>query len=84
MSVPNFINMITGATAWNSSSAFSSNIFVDITGIASQIGTLTMYKKEIEKFPHPRSTTTIDAIAKKWDSKDLTVLKHFIYRKIQD
>jgi len=43
-----------------------------------------MYKKEIEKFPRPTSTTTIDAIAKKWDSKDLTVLKHFIYRKIQD
>ena len=36
--------------------------------LKSKIHALSEYKKEMRKFPHPRSKDTIEAVAKRWGS----------------
>ena len=60
---------VPSSTEWYFPSQFSPNFFVNIDNeIKSKITALKKYKTELNKFPHPRSTIALDAIAKKWGS----------------
>jgi len=60
---------VPSSTEWFFPSNFSPNIFVDISKeLSSKQKALRAYKKEIMKYPHPRSTEAIEAIAKRWGS----------------
>lgn len=57
------------STDWRHPYNFKPNIFVDISNeLKSKILALSKYKKEIRKFPHPRSKETIESVAKRWGS----------------
>jgi len=48
---------------------FNPNIFEDISdALETKLKALKAYKNEIRKFPHPRSSKTIRAMATKWGS----------------
>lgn len=58
---------VPSSTEWNFSSTYSPNVFVDITKeISAKKKALELYKNEIQKFPHPRSSDALDSISKKW------------------
>ena len=57
------------STDWKPPYSFKPNVFVDISNeLKSKIHALSEYKKEMRKFPHPRSKDTIEAVAKRWGS----------------
>ncbi len=57
---------VLSSTQWQfSSSQFTANWFVDITGCYKQkIEALERYQKEMRNFPHPRSVEVVEALAK--------------------
>ena len=58
---------VPSSTEWYFSSAFSPNIFVDISKeISYKKNALKAYKNELKNFPHPRSIKAIDSISKRW------------------
>ena len=60
---------VPSSTEWNFPSAFSPNIFVDITKeLPDKLNAMSKYKDELRKFPHPRSIEALEAIAKRWGS----------------
>ncbi len=60
---------IPSSTEWYFPSQFSPNFFVNIDKeLKVKIQALKKYKTELNSFPHPRSTTALDVIAKKWGS----------------
>jgi LmbE family N-acetylglucosaminyl deacetylase len=78
---------VPSSTEWYFPAMFSPNIFIDISQeLPAKLKALTMYKNEIEKFPHPRSTTAIEAISKKWGSMAgfNSAEAFYLVRKLQD
>jgi LmbE family N-acetylglucosaminyl deacetylase len=60
---------VPSSTEWDFSSNFSPNIFVDISKeLPVKLKAMKAYKNEIHDFPHPRSITALDSIAKRWGS----------------
>ncbi len=60
---------IPSSTEWSFSSSFNPNVFVDISKeLKSKQKALSAYKNELRKFPHPRSTSALEVIAKRWGS----------------
>lgn len=60
---------VPSSTEWYFPSAFSPNVFVDISGeIQFKLKALKTYKNELQEFPHPRSLEAISAIGKRWGS----------------
>lgn len=60
---------VPSSTEWYFPSAFSPNVFVDISGeIQFKLKALKAYKNELQEFPHPRSLEAISAIGKRWGS----------------
>lgn len=58
---------VPSSTEWNFPSHFSPNIFVDISKeLKVKLKALNVYKKEVRKYPHPRSLKAIEIIAKHW------------------
>jgi len=54
---------------WKHPYNFRPNIYVDISKeLKLKINALNQYKNEIRKFPHPRSTKTIESVARRWGS----------------
>ena len=54
---------------WHYPYKFNPNMYVDISSeIKLKLKALSEYKKEIQKFPHPRSKETIEAVARRWGS----------------
>lgn len=57
------------STEWRHPYSFRPNIYVNISKeLKLKIRALNQYKKEIRKFPHPRSSQTIESVAKRWGS----------------
>lgn len=57
------------STDWRHPYKFNPNMYVDISSeIKLKLKALSKYKNEIQKFPHPRSKETIEAVAKRWGS----------------
>ena len=57
------------STDWKFPYKFNPNLFVDITKeLKSKLESLSAYKNEIRKFPHPRSNETMTSIARRWGS----------------
>lgn len=60
---------VPSSTEWYFPSAFSPNVFVDISEeIQFKLRALKAYKNELQEFPHPRSLEAISAIGKRWGS----------------
>lgn len=60
---------VPSSTEWNYPITFSPNYFVNISKeLNNKINALKMYKNEIKKFPHPRSTKYLKINAEKWGS----------------
>lgn len=60
---------VPSSTEWYFPSAFSPNVFVDISEeIQFKLKALKAYKNEIQEFPHPRSLDAMSAIGKRWGS----------------
>ena len=58
---------VPSSTEWYFTSNFAPNIFVNISSeLKIKQKALSAYKKEIRKFPHPRSTEAVEIIAKRW------------------
>ena len=58
---------VPSSTEWYMPQKFSPNIFIDIEKeLSFKIKALNQYKNEIRKFPHPRSSEALEAIAKRW------------------
>lgn len=54
---------------WKKPYKFDPNIYVDISSeLQHKLKALSQYKKEIRKFPHPRSKKTIESVAFRWGS----------------
>ena len=57
------------STDWHFPYKFKPNLFIDISSeIKNKLKALNEYKYEIRKFPHPRSSETLEAVAKRWGS----------------
>lgn len=49
--------------------SFRANVFVDISStLEAKVAALACYETEVRKFPHPRSTEAVRAIAMRWGS----------------
>jgi len=60
---------IPSSTEWFFPTSFQPNIFVDVSKeLSSKIKAMSMYKSELQKFPHPRSLEALEYIAKRWGS----------------
>ena len=60
---------VPSSTEWNYPVTFSPNYFVNISKeLDNKINALKMYKNEIKKFPHPRSTKYLKINAERWGS----------------
>lgn len=60
---------VPSSTEWNYPVIFNPNNFVNISKeLTSKINALKMYKNEIRKFPHTRSTKYLKINAEKWGS----------------
>ena len=60
---------IPSSTEWYFPSQFSPNFFVNIDNeLKTKIQALKKYKTELNSFPHPRSTISLNVTAKKWGS----------------
>ena len=60
---------VPSSTEWSFPSNYFPNVFVDISKeISVKKRALQVYKNEIQKFPHPRSTEAIEIISKRWGS----------------
>lgn len=58
---------IPSSTEWNFPQKFNPNYFVNITKqLDRKIKAMEVYKSEIRKFPHPRSSKYIRILAEKW------------------
>ena len=58
---------VPSSTEWYFPSEFSPNIFIDIhKELPFKLKALNEYKTELEKFPHPRSLESLEAISKRW------------------
>lgn len=57
------------STDWRQPYSFKPNMFVDISEhLQTKIKAMQHYKNEVRKFPHPRSTRAIEALAVRWGS----------------
>jgi len=57
------------STDWNKPYSFKPNLFIDISReIKDKLRAMSEYKKELRKFPHPRSVKAIEAAAIRWGS----------------
>ena len=57
------------STEWNYPTNFIPNYFVNITNqLEKKIKSMEMYKNEIKKFPHPRSSKNLRLNAERWGS----------------
>jgi len=60
---------VISSSDWKHPFSFKPNLFIDISKELSQkIKALKEYKNEIRKFPHPRSSETLKAVAIRWGS----------------
>lgn len=60
---------VPSSTEWFFPSAFSPNVFINISKeIQFKLKALKAYKNEIQMFPHPRSLEAISVIGKRWGS----------------
>jgi LmbE family N-acetylglucosaminyl deacetylase len=57
------------STDWRYPYKFNPNMYVDISSeLKLKLKALAEYKNELREYPHPRSTETIEAVAKRWGS----------------
>ncbi|MDE2589871.1 MAG: PIG-L family deacetylase [Patescibacteria group bacterium] len=57
------------STDWKKPYKFNPNMCVDISlELKTKLKSISAYKNEIRKYPHPRSKETIEAVAKRWGS----------------
>ena len=56
---------VLSATDWTNNTSFSPNYFYEIKkeGLNAKIKALSYYDGALRKYPHPRSTNTIEALA---------------------
>ena len=60
---------IPSSTEWNYPYSFNPNYFVDVKKFfKTKLKAMKMYKHEIKKYPHPRSTKYLTITAEKWGS----------------
>jgi len=60
---------VPSSTEWNYPTNFVPNYFVNITNqLEKKIKSMEMYKNEIKKFPHPRSSKNLRLNAERWGS----------------
>lgn len=63
---------IPSSTEWTFGSlgqSFHANVFMDISKFLDiKLKAMSLYKSEINRFPHPRSAEALTAIAKRWGS----------------
>jgi len=58
---------VPSSTEWFFPNNFSPNVFVDIEKeLQFKIKSMSKYKNELQKFPHPRSLKALDIISKRW------------------
>ena len=58
---------VPSSTEWYFPSKFSPNVFIDIQKeLPFKLKALEQYVTEIEKFPHPRSSESLEIISKRW------------------
>ena len=58
---------IPSSTEWFFPTSFQPNVFVDISKeLKIKLKAMSMYKKEVKTFPHPRSLKALQYIAKRW------------------
>jgi LmbE family N-acetylglucosaminyl deacetylase len=60
---------VPSSTEWNYPANFNPNYFVNISKeLDKKLKAMTCYENESRKFPHPRSTKNLEAIAQRWGS----------------
>jgi len=60
---------VPSSTEWNYPQSFNPNYFINIEKeVDSKIKSFKMFKSEIRKFPHPRSSLNLKIIAQRWGS----------------
>ena len=64
---------VPSSTEWNYPLTFNPNLFVDISKeLDKKLKAMTFYENESRKFPHPRSTKSLESIAYRWGSVSAT------------
>ena len=60
---------VPSSTEWFFPMSFQPNVFVDISKeLKVKLKAMSMYKKEVKKFPHPRSLKLLEHVSKRWGS----------------
>ena len=64
---------VPSSTEWNYPISFNPNFFVDITTeLDKKLKAMACYENESRKFPHPRSSKSLQSIAYRWGSVSAT------------